>query len=75
MEGKLNGFVNIFFPEKHFGFIHRSYEGKLYKYFFHISEIMSGIPVTGAAAKFNSAHGEKGMYATDIEIDAAKAGE
>jgi cold shock CspA family protein len=68
MEDKLTGFVNIFFPEKHFGFIHRSFEGKLYRYFFHISNLMSGTPQTGAVARFNFAEGPKGLYATDVEL-------
>jgi cold shock CspA family protein len=68
MDDKLTGFVNIFFTEKHFGFIHRSFEGKLYRYFFHLSQVMSGTPQTGAVARFNSAEGTKGLYATDVEL-------
>jgi cold shock CspA family protein len=69
MKDKVTGVVNKFFPERGYGFIHRNYEGRLHKFFFHVSNVMTGTPQDGASARFNFSANEKGKYATDVEID------
>jgi cold shock CspA family protein len=80
---KQKGFINVWFENRGFGFIHANMDGNLKSYFFHISQLLSGAPMTGARAKFNVGANSKGEIATDVEIlaenqagvDALRSGE
>lgn len=40
----------------------------MFKAFLHISDILSGVPVTGAAVLFNEGSNSKGALALDVEV-------
>lgn len=68
MDTKHEGFINVWFPERAFGFIHENENGTLKVYFFHISSLLSGIPVKGATARFDVGENKKGPAAKNVEV-------
>jgi hypothetical protein len=67
-QNKRAGWIAIWFTEKRFGFVHENRDGKMFKAFLHISDILSGVPVTGAAVLFNEGSNSKGALALDVEV-------
>ena len=67
-QNKKTGWIAIWFAEKRFGFVHENRDGKMFKAFLHISDILSGVPVTGAAVLFNEGSNSKGALALDVEV-------
>lgn len=69
---KKEGFINAWFPDRAFGFVHANTDGTsnrtLQVYFFHISSLLSGNPVKGAAVRFNIGSNVKGLTALDVEV-------
>jgi cold shock CspA family protein len=62
------GILNVWFPEKRYGFIHQDHGGVILKHFLHEANIKSGTPKTGATVKFKSVVTRKGYLAVDAEI-------
>jgi cold shock CspA family protein len=62
------GRISGWFPNRAFGFIHENQNGKLVKYFLHVSNILSGAPQDGAEVRFNVGQNAKGWVALDVEI-------
>ena len=62
------GILNVWFPEKRYGFIHQDNGGVLLKHFLHETNIKSGVPKTGFTVKFKSVVTQKGYLAVDAEI-------
>jgi hypothetical protein len=52
MENQKHGSIEQYFPQRAFGFIHSIEDGNLRRYFFHINDIIGGIPRIGASATF-----------------------
>ena len=67
-QNKRIGWIAIWFEEKRYGFVHENRDGKLFKAFLHISDVLVGIPVTGAAVLFNEGSNSKGALALDVEV-------
>jgi cold shock CspA family protein len=67
-QNKRTGWIAIWFAEKSYGFIHENRDGKLFKAFLHISDILVGIPATGATVLFNEGSNSKGALALDVEV-------
>lgn len=51
-----------------FGFIHTASGDRLDRYFFHVTNIRTGIPKVGARALFTQTTSAKGPIAVDIEV-------
>ena len=62
------GRVSGWFVGRGFGFVHENQDGRLVKYFLHISNVLSGIPQDGASVKFNAGTNAKGLMALDVEV-------
>lgn len=65
----MQGTVNIYFPGKGYGFINEVRDGKIIRYFFHVSQIISGTPKIGAPVKFDFISTLKGLQAINVTID------
>jgi hypothetical protein len=68
---KRTGWIAIWFEEKRYGFVHENRDGTMFKAFLHISNILSGVPVTGAVVLFNEGTNAKGALALDVEVGGA----
>ena len=63
------GILNVWFPEKKYGFIHQdNTDGAVVKHFLHEGNIKSGVPRPGAMVRFKSVVSRKGLLAVDAEI-------
>ena len=60
--------INAYFPERNYGFLHENKDGVVVKHFLHLSNVVFGVPKTGAMARFDSVIGEKGSVAVNVEI-------
>jgi cold shock CspA family protein len=60
--------LNVWFPEKHYGFLHQERDGELVRIFLHEKNIMSGVPRTGARVRFKVVMTSKGLMAIDATI-------
>jgi cold shock CspA family protein len=65
---KLLGRIDKYFPEKGYGWLHTEENGKVVKRFFHVTAVMSGTPVVGAAVSFHPKTSEKGYSAVEVEV-------
>ena len=76
MEGsKETGLVCAFIAQRGFGFISQGSGRTFKKFFFHISQIVSGEPVVGATALFNVSPVTEGPNPTAIEVEIATGGD
>jgi cold shock CspA family protein len=68
-EMRPTGILNVWFPEKKYGFIHQdNADGTVLKHFLHEGNIKSGMPKSGATVRFKSVMSRKGLLAVDAEI-------
>jgi cold shock CspA family protein len=65
---RMSGILNVWFPEKRYGFIHQDQNGEVLRHFLHEENIKSGTPKSGATVKFKSVGTRKGYLAVDAEI-------
>jgi len=68
---KFDAQCNSFFPEKGYGFLIEIRNGKIIRYFFHVTNILSGQPRVGAKAKFDFIQTTKGLAAIYVEFEDA----
>ena len=66
---QLEGTVNAYFASKGYGFINEVRNGKIIRYFLHVSQIISGVPQVGAKAKFDFVQTLKGLQAVNVTIE------
>lgn len=72
---KVRGKVNVWFPEKQFGFIYWvSDSGKMISHFLHIANITSGREnvKVGAEVSFFRVETKKGWLAAEVEVGGAE---
>lgn len=60
--------MNVWFPEKHYGFIHQELGGRIIRVFLHEKNIKSGVPSTGARVQYKVVETSKGLMAVDAVI-------
>jgi cold shock CspA family protein len=60
--------LNALFDNRGFGFLHQNDNGTLKMYFFHFSEIASGVPEVGCEALFTPGTSPKGLIALNVEF-------
>jgi hypothetical protein len=65
---KSTGILNVWFMDRNYGFIHEEKGGVILKVFLHVTNVVAGIPRTGATVVFKSVVGSKGFLAVDAEI-------
>jgi len=65
---KRTGVIAVYFEERAFGFVNENQNGRLFKLFLHVSNILSGTPRTGATVLFNEGSNQKGAMAIDVEV-------
>jgi cold shock CspA family protein len=64
---KTVAYLTVWFPERGYGFC-ISYEGDVTRYFLHVSNIQSGVPVKGSIVRFDVRPNSKGLLAVNAEI-------
>jgi hypothetical protein len=65
---KITGVLNVWFPERNYGFLHEQRDGLLVSHFLHAANIVSGKPRSGAMVTFQSVMSTKGSLAMNAEI-------
>jgi len=61
--------IAVYHVERGFGFIHETQaDGRLVRYFFHVSWVASGEPRTGLKAQFIPEQNDKGFVAKDVKV-------
>ena len=51
--GSKEGWIDAYFPQPAYGFIHSLEAGNLRRWFFHVSGIVSGVPKVGSSVTFD----------------------
>jgi cold shock CspA family protein len=62
------GVLNVWFPDRNYGFIHEQTNGEIVSHFLHASNVTSGTPRTGAKVVFQRVQGTKGTLAVNAEV-------
>jgi cold shock CspA family protein len=65
---KRTGILNVWFPDRNFGFIHEDNGTEIVSHFLHVSNIFSGNPITGATVEFQTVTTAKGTLAVKAEV-------
>ncbi len=65
---KVTGNLNVWFPDRNFGFVHQDTGDVILSHFLHAANIKSGTPKTGATVLFKSVVTRRGYLAVDAEI-------
>jgi cold shock CspA family protein len=60
--------INPYYPDKNYGFLQQNKDGVMVKHFLHMNNVVSGVPKTGAMARFDPVMGEKGSIAMNVEV-------
>jgi cold shock CspA family protein len=65
---KETGVIGQWTPERGFGFIHQIVDGNLRTLFFHVTQIVQGVPEVGAGCSFIVGNNARGKCAATVEI-------
>jgi cold shock CspA family protein len=65
---KISGTINVWFPDREYGFIHEEKGGVILKHFLHANNVASGTPRTGATVLFKTVVGRKGFLAVNADV-------
>lgn len=60
--------LNALFESKGFGFLHQNDNGTFRSFFFHLSNLVSGVPEVGCEALFIPGTNPKGVVALEVEV-------
>ena len=70
---KITRQIGAWFPTRAFGFINVLTDGKLIGFFFHLNDVVFGVPAVGADVQFIASTGKKGPKALQVEVQASEA--
>ena len=62
------GTLNVWFPDRNYGFVHEEIGAEILAHFLHASNIVSGTPRTGATVVYQVVKGTKGTIAVKAEV-------
>lgn len=68
VKAKITGCISIYLTNRGFGFVHVHENGRLFQYFLHIKNVVSGEPATDKQVRFIPDRGTKGLQALEIEV-------
>jgi hypothetical protein len=60
--------INVWFPDRSYGFIHELVSGEIVVHFLHQSNVVSGSPRSGATVIFQSITTKRGFIAVNAQV-------
>jgi cold shock CspA family protein len=66
-----NGYISVYFDTRGFGFINEVVGGVVLSYFYHLKDMMRGVPKAGERVSFLPVAGKKGLAAKEVTVGGA----
>lgn len=65
------GHIAVYFDARGFGFINEICDGVVLSYFYHLRDVVRGVPKAGEFVSFLPGAGEKGLRAKEVTVGGA----
>lgn len=66
-----NGYIAVYFDTRGYGFINEIVDGVVLSYFYHLKNMLRGVPKAGELCSFLPVAGQKGLAAREVIIGGA----